>query len=561
MGAGLTILGGGGGGSGVMEYKGTWNATTNTPALVDGAGSPGDVYKTTVAGTHNFGSGAIAFEVGEYVVYNGSTWEKDDTIDQVFSVFGRTGAVTPQNDDYSIGQIAEADAALAEKADLTALEDETNTRTIEAGFLNERLDENSEAISSEETRAKDAEAALKAEIEASELGLSVKQSVALATATALPANVYANGASGAGATLTGVGFGALEIDGTKPLVGQRVLVNKEVAESHNGIYTVTKAGAVAELYVLTRSTDLNTAAQFDGAFTLVEGGATESAKGWTIASTGVVTVGTTAITWTEFGTPAFEGGKLKESYLPASVASISTGEGAPAKGLPLNRLYIQVEGSKHIALWRGKGAGEEPEQVADLSGIPADGSVTGEKVNAALVDPAIATPGLRSGAFLASLAGVWRSRHSTAGQLSGAAVAATKYFLLPAQANPAELGGSSTQLSYPWRIGWVAADEAVSGFKTKCKIKAEATIGTTAAKVTVKFALFKVTKGEKFVLGEEVSGSGFEVALGETVKDGVSGESAEFEMPADGDYALGVIVSGTPNATFDLQSRLLVHAV
>lgn len=65
----------------IMEYQGNWNASTNTPSLVDGTGNAGDVYKTSVAGTRNFGSGALIFEVGDYAIYNGSTWEKSDSTD------------------------------------------------------------------------------------------------------------------------------------------------------------------------------------------------------------------------------------------------------------------------------------------------------------------------------------------------------------------------------------------------------------------------------------------------------------------------------------------------
>ena len=62
--------------SSVMEYKGTWNANTNTPTLADGVGDNGDVYVVSVAGTQDLGSGSITFAVGDWVVYNGSIWEK-----------------------------------------------------------------------------------------------------------------------------------------------------------------------------------------------------------------------------------------------------------------------------------------------------------------------------------------------------------------------------------------------------------------------------------------------------------------------------------------------------
>ena len=59
-----------------MEYKGTWNASTNTPTLANGTGDTGDVYICNVAGTVNFGAGAITFAVGDYVIYSGTIWQR-----------------------------------------------------------------------------------------------------------------------------------------------------------------------------------------------------------------------------------------------------------------------------------------------------------------------------------------------------------------------------------------------------------------------------------------------------------------------------------------------------
>lgn len=60
----------------VMEFKGVWNAATNTPTLTNGVGNAGDVYLCNVAGTVNFGAGPITFAVGDYAVYTGSVWAR-----------------------------------------------------------------------------------------------------------------------------------------------------------------------------------------------------------------------------------------------------------------------------------------------------------------------------------------------------------------------------------------------------------------------------------------------------------------------------------------------------
>lgn len=86
-----------------MEYQGTWNASTNSPSLADGAGNQGDIYIVSVAGTQDLGSGSITYGVGDWVLYNGSTWEKVDNTDAVTSVNSQTGAVVLDTDDISEG--------------------------------------------------------------------------------------------------------------------------------------------------------------------------------------------------------------------------------------------------------------------------------------------------------------------------------------------------------------------------------------------------------------------------------------------------------------------------
>ena len=59
-----------------MEYKGQWNAETNTPTLADGNGTKGDFYIVSVSGTQNLGSGDIQFFVNDRIIYDGSVWSR-----------------------------------------------------------------------------------------------------------------------------------------------------------------------------------------------------------------------------------------------------------------------------------------------------------------------------------------------------------------------------------------------------------------------------------------------------------------------------------------------------
>lgn len=63
-------------GGGEADYKGAWNASSNTPTLADGTGTNGDFYRVSVSGTQNLGSGNISFFANNLVIYNGSIWEQ-----------------------------------------------------------------------------------------------------------------------------------------------------------------------------------------------------------------------------------------------------------------------------------------------------------------------------------------------------------------------------------------------------------------------------------------------------------------------------------------------------
>lgn len=87
----------------VMEFQGEYNATTNTPAIVDGTGNAGDVYRVNVAGTQDFGSGSQTFAIGDWIIYNGTIWEAATNSNLVTSVNGFQGVVVLTTDDVSEG--------------------------------------------------------------------------------------------------------------------------------------------------------------------------------------------------------------------------------------------------------------------------------------------------------------------------------------------------------------------------------------------------------------------------------------------------------------------------
>ena len=86
---------------GVM-YQGTWNASTNTPTLTSSVGTKGHYYVVSVAGSTNL-NGVTDWKLGDWAIFNGSTWEKVDNTDSVVSVNGYTGAVVLTTSDVAEG--------------------------------------------------------------------------------------------------------------------------------------------------------------------------------------------------------------------------------------------------------------------------------------------------------------------------------------------------------------------------------------------------------------------------------------------------------------------------
>jgi hypothetical protein len=62
---------------GALNYKGTWNASTNSPSLASGVGTKGDYYVVSVTGTTTL-DGISTWGVGDWAVFNGSVWQRVD---------------------------------------------------------------------------------------------------------------------------------------------------------------------------------------------------------------------------------------------------------------------------------------------------------------------------------------------------------------------------------------------------------------------------------------------------------------------------------------------------
>jgi len=60
---------------GALNYKGTWDATANSPALASGVGTKGDYYVVSVAGSTTL-DGISNWGIGDWAVFNGAVWQR-----------------------------------------------------------------------------------------------------------------------------------------------------------------------------------------------------------------------------------------------------------------------------------------------------------------------------------------------------------------------------------------------------------------------------------------------------------------------------------------------------
>jgi len=143
------------------------------------------------------------------------------------------------------------------------------------------IDASSAKIINVATPTQTTDAANKSYVDAQLQGLDVKNSVRVATtANGTLASAFANGET---------------IDGISLSTGDRILLKDQSTGSENGIYTVNSSGAP------TRATDFDADSEVTGGtFFFVEEGTVNADNGFVMTNDGTVTVGSTALVFTQF---------------------------------------------------------------------------------------------------------------------------------------------------------------------------------------------------------------------------------------------------------------------
>lgn len=293
-------------------------ALANDLAALEGLATTGYIVRT---GDGSATTRSMSVVSGELVITGDASGATTDT------TFGLADAGTPVTGAFvkittdAKGRVTATSNVVT--ADITALVDATYvniTGDTMSGSLNMGT---TNTITGLAAPTADTDAATKAYVDALTNGLSWKDAVRVASTANV--TISAPGASIDGVTLT---------------AGDRVLLKDQTTASENGIYVFNGAASA-----MTRASDMNDAAEFDGAAVFVYEG-TQQGSGWTETAT-VTTVGTDTVTFSQF-----TGGALYTwgTGLALSGNTVNVVLGAGIVELPSDEVGLDIVSGKAVQL-------------------------------------------------------------------------------------------------------------------------------------------------------------------------------------------------------------------
>jgi hypothetical protein len=183
---------------------------------------------------------------------------------------------------------------------------------------------------------------------------------------------YNNGAAGVGATLTNAGaLVAFTPDGTVASVADRILIYNQTNQAENGVYVVTTVGSGSVPWVLTRASDADTYALKspnalgEGDAFFITSGATGAGETYVCNTVGVITFGTTAITFVQISSAQIysAGTGLTLTGTQFSISNTAVSAGAYGSATQVGTFTVNAQGQLTLA--------------GNTTVTPAVGSITG----------------------------------------------------------------------------------------------------------------------------------------------------------------------------------------
>lgn len=139
------------------------------------------------------------------------------------------------------------------------------------------------------------------------------------------------------------------LDGVTLAANDRILVKDQTTGSTNGIYVVTTLGTGAN-GTWNRATDADSAAELPpGSIVVVQEGTTQADRLYMLATNGPITLGTTSLTFSAYGTSTGEivtaGGGLTKTG-----TTLDVGAGT---GITVNANDVQIDTARVVRKWTG----------------------------------------------------------------------------------------------------------------------------------------------------------------------------------------------------------------
>ncbi len=332
-------------------------ALSATAAAYDAAGSAANAYANATTYANNLVDGLSTDDIEEgstNLYYTDSRARTSiSSGDNTISYNSSTGAITANTS--TMATVSYVDQEISDVSNAYVAADNALSNSLTSAYqaadnaLSNTLtsayqDADNAVVSSLTQDYQDADntvlSTLRDEIAAASQGLDIKNSVRAATT----ANI----------DLTGIATPTY--DGVTLNVGDRLLVKNQSTASENGIYVL---GGSAPAYTLTRADDAGNGELTAGSFTFVEEGTANADSGWVISTNGAITVGTTAIAWTQFsGTGQITAGdglsKTGSTLAVVAGTGISVATGAVAiAGNYAGQSSITTVGTISTGTWEG----------------------------------------------------------------------------------------------------------------------------------------------------------------------------------------------------------------